>query len=70
MTALWRDHSRTIVGLACGSSICAAAALLCPDGGNAFDLATTIGGVLFAIGCQGVLDACFCEVAKPEQPVD
>lgn len=70
MSDHWRNHSRTIVGLALGSAICAAAALAWPDGGNAFDLTTTIGGVLFAIGCQGVLDACFCEVAKAEQPVD
>lgn len=70
MTHLWRDHSRTIVGLALGSIICGAAALLWPEGGNAFDLTTTIGGVLFAIGCQGILDACFCEVAKAEEPVE
>lgn len=66
---LWRDHSRTIVGLSAGSLTCAAALLRWPDGGPYFDLVTIVGGVLLSFGIQGVIDLHFCEVAKPEDPV-
>lgn len=66
---LWRDHSKTVVGLCAGASICVTARLVWPDGGPDFDLVTIIGGVLLSFGIQGVIDMHFCEVAKPEDPV-
>lgn len=63
---LWRNHSRTIVGLIVGSSIVTAANFLWPDGGNWFDIITLVGGVVLAFGIQGILDACTRETIKPE----
>jgi len=67
---LWRDHSRTIVGLVLGAEIVAIALVLFPNGGPAWDIVSGVGIVLFSIGIQGVLDALFCETAKAEEPVE
>ncbi len=63
---LWRDHSRTIVGLALGGCICIAARLYWPDGGPDFDIITLLGGILLAFGIQGIVDAFTRETNRPE----
>lgn len=63
---LWRDHSRTIVGLTVGGGVCGFARLYWPDGGPDFDIVTLVGGILLAFGVQGVIDAFTRETNKPE----
>jgi hypothetical protein len=66
MRRIWRDHSRTILGLTLGSALVLAGRVMWPEGGVDFDIVTLIGGVLLALGLQGIIDNFFREVAKPE----
>lgn len=66
MIALWRDHSRTIVGLTIGLALMVASILLWPKGGVYFDAVTLVAGALIALGVQGVIDWKFREINKPE----
>lgn len=64
MRRMWRDHSRTILGLTLGSLLVLAGRFAWPEGGTDFDIVTLIGGVLLALGLQGIIDNFFSRSRK------
>jgi hypothetical protein len=66
--SLWRNHSRTIVGLLAGPAIFGIALWHWPQGGPLFDGVSMVSAVLLGLGIQGLMDRWLCETARPEEP--
>ena len=67
MHRLWRDHSKTVVGLVTGIVLIAWSRWHWPDGGADFDLATIVGALQLGDGLQGIKDWLWTEVNKAEE---